>query len=522
MDIYEYHEPLRKVKTESGWVEGINGNNPIYTVFKGIPYAKSPVAELRWKAPQPVEPWEGVRQCYKYSAIPYQFRGKHGRIPKTDMYQKEFYRYQEPMSEDCLYLNIWTPAVDRNENLPVMLWIHGGANICGSGTEPQVDGEELNKRGVILVSFNYRVGILGFMAHPELSEESDEKVSGNYGILDQIAALNWVRNNIREFGGNPDNITIFGQSSGAANCYILSCSPLTKGKITGAIMESAPSLGDVNVHRSPSEDYQTLKEAEELGTQLMKKAKCNSIQEMRKMDYESLLQLSCVDQADIKVGQFIIFPVVLDHYVLHDTPAHIIFRGENHDINYMAGSTTDEFVAWDKLDRSEVKKFAEKFSDPSAFEKFCEGLTDEEFAHGLEDTGELKNVIMAENRIKHGKKPAYLYYFTHNLPGENGGTFHTCEMWFHFSTLNRCWRPFTGTDFDLSVDMADYWANFATSGNPNEGNGNVSVHRPEWKPYTVEDRMYMEMGDQRKMIHKPFRKMQQYFLDEIVYKGPLD
>lgn len=522
-DIYEYKEPLREVKTESGWVRGINGNNPIFTVFKGIPYAKPPVGELRWKAPQPVEPWEGVRMCHEYSAIPYQFRGKMGRIPNTDMYQKEFYQYREPMSEDCLYLNIWTPAKNENEKLPVMFWVHGGANICGSGTEVQVDGEGFNKRGVILVSFNYRVGVLGFMAHPQLSQESDHNISGNYGLLDQIAALKWVKRNIAAFGGDPDNITIFGQSSGAANCYILSCSPLTKGLMKGAIMESAPSLGDVNVHRDSSEDYMTLRQAEELGIDLMKKAGCNDISEMRQLDYKQLLKLSEVESADIKVGQFIIFPITIDNYVLLDTPAHIIFRGENHDINYMAGSTKDEYVAWDSLSREEVSEFAKKFGDDKeSFIELCDSMTDEEFNCGLEDTGELKNVILAENQIKHNRKPAYLYYFTRNLPGENGGSFHTCEMWYHFSSLYRCWRPFEGIDFDLSIDIADYWANFAATGNPNIGAKEVNKNKPQWVAYSGENKEYMQFGDKREMFRKPFRKMQAFFLNHIVYKGTLD
>ena len=222
---------------EGGKVQGVPTETPGVTVYKGIPYAAPPVGELRWKEPQPVVPWEGVlvADSFGHPAV---------QNPHTPGgYTPEFFFDGDPeFSEDCLYLNIWTPAAGKpGKKLPVTLWIHGGGYVAGWGSEPEMDGEEWARHGGVLVTFNYRLGIFGFLTHPALSAESPHGVSGNYGMLDQIAALKWVKANIAQFGGDPDQVTIMGQSAGAMSVQTLVTSPLSKDLVSGAIIQSATS-----------------------------------------------------------------------------------------------------------------------------------------------------------------------------------------------------------------------------------------------------------------------------------------
>lgn len=230
---------------EGGKVQGVLTETPGVTVYRGIPFAAPPVGELRWKEPQPVLPWEGVKRADTWGHPSWQARHTGGG------YTPEFFFDGDPeFSEDCLYLNVWTPAAGKPDaKLPVTLWIHGGGYTAGWGFEPEMDGEEWAAHGGVLVTFNYRLGILGFLAHPALSAESEHGVSGNYGMLDQIAALKWVKRNIASFGGDPDHITLMGQSAGAMSVQTLVTSPLSKDLVAGAIIQSgggitnAPALG---------------------------------------------------------------------------------------------------------------------------------------------------------------------------------------------------------------------------------------------------------------------------------------
>ena len=265
--------PLTQVTVENGRLQGVPGNVPAYTVFKGVPYAKPPVGPLRWKAPQPAEDWTGIRLADRFSCIAYQ--GAH--TPEFP-YTKEFYPVEEPMSEDCLYLNVWTPAQSADERLPVLFWVHGGAYTGGYGFEMEFDGEGFCKRGCILVTINYRLGVLGFLAHPELSAESERGVSGNYGTLDQICALHWVRRNIAAFGGDPDNITVFGQSAGAKSVLTLITSPLSRGDIAKAIPMSGGGIGCFAIDDTP------LAKAEKTGLALQELAGAQSLEELRRME----------------------------------------------------------------------------------------------------------------------------------------------------------------------------------------------------------------------------------------------
>lgn len=224
---------LDEVKTTEGIVSGVHNATGDVHIFKGVPFAAPPVGDLRWKEPQPALPWDGIRKCDTWPASPIQ-----GKPVPFMMWTQEFITPAEPLSEDCLYLNIWTPAKSDTEKLPVLVWIHGGGFTSGSGACDIYDGEALAHLGIIYVSINYRLGIFGFMAHPELTAESNHHASGNYGLMDQQAALSWIQKNIAAFGGDPSRVTIAGQSAGSMSVNAVVASPLSKGLLHGAIAQS--------------------------------------------------------------------------------------------------------------------------------------------------------------------------------------------------------------------------------------------------------------------------------------------
>src|SRR6185437_5415744 len=257
---------------DGGRVEGTAENG--LAVYRGIPFAAPPIRDLRWRAPQPVKPWRGVRRGDKFAPGCMQAAG-----PATAV---------QPPSEDCLYLNVWTPALSSSERLPVMVWIHGGGFRAGATSEPIYDGAELAKKGVVLVSITYRLGAFGFLAHPGLSAENPEHVSGNYGLLDMIAGLHWVQRNIAAFGGDPSRVTIFGESAGGIAVSMLCASPLAKGLFSGAISESGGSFGPTRPTTFPGENMKTLKQAETDGQSFIQKAGFSSIAELRKTPADKL------------------------------------------------------------------------------------------------------------------------------------------------------------------------------------------------------------------------------------------
>lgn len=428
---------MRETQIRQGRIAGVEKDG--YTLFRGIPYAQPPVGELRWRAPQGPKPWEGVYQADKWPCRSMQ------ESHEDPMYDKEFYddpEYMTPVSEDSLYLNIWTPAKNPGEKLPVAFWIHGGAFMGGYGHEKEFDGAAYCKRGVILVTINYRLGPIGFLAHPWLSQESREdggpSVSGNYGILDQIAALGWVRENIEAFGGDPDNITVFGQSAGCMSVQTLVSSPLTKGMIAKAILQSGAGL---------SYDH-TLAKAEQEGLEFSANAKVNSLEEMRALSFEQVMAAAGpVIMKGFPTMELAYTPVI-DGMVLEDGYDAVMEQGKIHDIPYLIGSTLNDIAT----DLNEVAK--------GNLGKVYDGSRD-----------------WCLNRLNNGRAPAWLYYFIRQLPGDDAGAFHSSELWYTFGTYGRCWRPMTGGDAALSEQMVDYWANFMKTGDPNGGD------LPRWEPY---------------------------------------
>lgn len=418
------------VKTRYGRIEGVEKGR--YAAFFGVPYARPPVGELRWREPQPLEGWDGV-----YDAT--YFRSKCVQEVMDDpLYTKEFYsnpEFERSMSEDCLYINIWAP-VNVNEACPVAFWIHGGAFMGGFSSELEFDGAELCKRGVILVSVEYRCNVFGFFAHPWLSEENKDHRSGNYGILDQIAALKWTYKNIHSFGGDPNNITVFGQSAGAMSVQALVSSELTRKMISKAIMQSGGSF-KYGLHQDL-----TLKELEGYGVILSDILKVNSLEELRAKSANEIQDhvREFIGAGIQKYGNLFLIPVI-DHYVLNNGYYNIMDQGKLHDIPYLIGSNKDDIMA-------DNASGDQKEEHP--LYKGCK-----EFSFKLEELG---------------RKPAYVYHFTRRLPGDGAGAFHSAELWYMFGTLNRCWRPMEEHDYGLSRKMLDYWTNFMKNGDPN-GNG---------------------------------------------------
>ena len=422
------------IRTQYGQIEGIN--HGWYTEYRGVPYAKPPVGELRWKAPQPPEPFQGVYHATKYGPKAIQAEGS---IPPWD---KDFYddpNYIPETSEDCLYLNIWTPA--NAMNCPVAVWIHGGAFMGGNASEKEFDGAEYCRRGVILVSIQYRLGLFGFLAHPWLTQEAG--TSGNYGILDQIAALNWVHDNIADFGGNPEQITAFGQSAGAMSVQTLVSSPLTGNLVKRAILQSGGSYGE-GLHSDI-----TLAEQESYGEMFTDILGAESLDELRTKPAEEIFAaFTPLMEKVMPIAKGMFLAPAIDGVVLTRGCYDLVDSGEILDIPYMVGSVKNDILTGPG---STCPEDSPLYRGAVAFSKKLESL---------------------------GKKPAYVYYFSRDLPGDAQGAWHSSELWYTFGTLPRCWRPWTGADYALSQRMLDYWTNFMKTGDPNGDN------LPIWKPCT--------------------------------------
>ncbi len=418
---------------DGGKITGVETPTKGVIAYKGIPFAAPPVGDLRWKEPQPVIPWEGVMVADSFGAAAWQvswdpngFYGKEWRASGS-----------VPFNEDCLYLNIWTTAAGKTDaKLPVAMWIHGGGFREGFGFEPEMDGgEDWASRGVILVTVTYRLGVFGFFSHPLLSAENPNGVSGNYGLLDQIAALKWINKNIEQFGGDPNNITVFGQSAGAGSVQSLCASPLSKNLLSRAISMSGGGLSDI----MPGMPLDT---AQNNNKKLMDSFNKTTLAEMRSLPFDTLIKMANDYGAATK--QMIMWWPITDNYVLTGTFSEVARKNEIADVPYMIGFTAN--------DLSDMTK-------PVA--DFC--------------------ALRAEN----SKKPAYAYVFARPLPGDSTGAFHSADLWYIFHSFRHSWRPFTAGDDSLSLQMVDYWTNFAKFGDPNGKDGGI------WTPYTKETPRFM-------------------------------
>ncbi|WP_288373742.1 carboxylesterase family protein [uncultured Algoriphagus sp.] len=481
-ELHEEKISINDVQVTGGLISGKYSEDQSIKIFKGIPFAAPPVGQLRWKAPQAVIPWEGVLETKEN---PPSFM----QSPPVPFFawSEEFLIPKDPISEDGLYLNVWTPAEKVSESLPVMVWIHGGGFSGGSGTVPLYDGEHLSKKGIVVVTINYRLGIFGFLAHPELDKENSQGISGNYGILDQIAALDWVKNNIQAFGGDPSNVTIAGQSAGAFSVNALVVSPKAKGLFQKAIAQSGGmvSQGSGLVQSADAVKMQNKKLLKDLGV--------NSIDELRQLSADSLLKIRSR------------FSPVIDGQVIPPVKESIE-NGNFADVPLLTGWNADDNVGMgpelspEDFQKNAAKQYGERASE---YLDLFPAKNDEQLQETRALLAELvfgfQNYAWAKMQTEYGRNPAFLYYFTRIPPGEpNYGAFHSAEFSYAFHTLQNWNRPFEEVDFRLEDMMSTYWVNFIKTGNPN-GEG-----LPEWPKFDPENPKVIELGQDVKSVTVPY------------------
>lgn len=401
---------------EGGQLQGVVLQNSI--VYKGVPYAAAPVGDLRWRDPQPVNSWEGVLVADHFlNAGP-----QSAHDFKDGNYGTEFFEHDAPFSEDCLHLNIWSPngaPSHAEKKLPVALWIHGGAYQSGWSFEPEMDGEAWADRGVILVTANYRLGVFGYLSHPLLTAESG--TSGNYGLKDQIAALKWVKNNIAQFGGDPDNVMIFGQSAGGGSIRCMLMSPESRDLVSSAIVMSAGGLGSV------LRENKTQGDMDALGKEIMDMGGFNTLESMRAATYEELQ--SAVQKYMTEKKTWLMLTPHIDGKTLVENFDDAARNNHLAKVPMMFGSVANDMAGLDA---------------------------------GFEALANLRDSL--------GNEPTYIYRFDAPLPTDGRpcleGSFHSSELWYVFHTLSRSWRPFTDADYVLSNSMVDAWTNMAKQHNP--------------------------------------------------------
>ena len=394
------------VNSPCGALRGVPGRVPGTVAYKGIRYATAG----RWEYPKQVTGWEGIYDATQYGACSYQPRAFYNEEEnlKKIFYYNEFRKGETyTYSEDCLFLNVFTPdTAKEGDKLPVLVYIHGGDFTGGCGHEKHFDGPVWPEKGIIGVTLNYRLGPMGFVCLPELKEEAG--FTGNYGLYDQMTAIRWVRDNIAAFGGDPEHITIMGQSAGAASVQLQSQSPMTKGLFQKAVMSSGCGLGGMLAS--------TMEKSCSFWKEVMARCGCKNLEAFRQLPVEKLFEEWKVTMKEIKGGNAAAFPVKDGRFSVEDAVPH--------DLYYMAGSTSEDMA-------------------PPVLQS------------------------MTRKWIAQREKPGYTWYFERQLPGDNNGAWHSSDLWYWFGTLPNCWRPMEETDRALSGRMVDYLCNFVKTGNPN-------------------------------------------------------
>jgi para-nitrobenzyl esterase len=476
------------VRIDTGLVSGERvGADASIRAYKGIPFAAPPVGKLRWQPPQPPASWEGVRQCRSFSPICPQ-----PAYPAGSVYAMA----PQPQSEDCLYLNVWTGAQRADEKRPVMVWIHGGALTRGSASIPAYDGEALARKGVVLVTSNYRLGPLGYLSHPALTRESPHGASGNYGVLDQIAALEWVKRNIAAFGGDPNRVTIFGESAGSWSVCALVASPLARGLFHRAIGQSGGCFGPMPWLK---EDRGELPAAEKRGERLAAELGCDTATDvlaaMRAKPVEDVLAAAGKSAARARTH------ACVDGWVFPEEIANIYAAGRQAPVPVLVGSNADEGTslasnvpasvdAFLAASKSKYAELADRFL--KVYPVTSESDVRDAFLHSMRDewfTWEMRT--WARMTAKAGGK-AYVYYFTRVPPRpdrEKLGAYHAAEILYVFGNLHKSQWDLEDADRALSAAISDCWTRFAATGDPNGG------ALPAWAAYGEPAQPHLEFGD---------------------------
>jgi para-nitrobenzyl esterase len=501
-----------QVRTEAGSVEGSTSTDGKVQTFKGIPYAAPPVGALRWKEPQPVLNWQGVRKATEFGA----------RCMQGNVFADMVFRDAAP-SEDCLYLNVWTPKASPEAKLPVMVWIYGGGFQAGATSEPRQDGEHLAHKGVVVVSMNYRLGIFGFFSHPELTKESPHHASGNYGLEDQAAALQWVRKNIAAFGGDPENVTIFGESAGSFSVSALMASPISKTLLHRAIGESGAFFGRTLTAKP-------LAQSEQDGVKFAQSMGADTLEKLRGMTAQQTLDAAFKDKTAFHFGPNI------DGYFFPESPSQIYAQGSEARVALLAGWNHDEgsyhtFFGTDPPTKDNYAKkitqvFGEKASDVL---KAFPGESDEQVKSSA-DLLATANFIgygtwkWMEMQVKTGDSAVYRYEFdqapplappTAGAPASTEGprAYHSAEIEFVFGMLDSKKLPWRPEDYGLSEQMGSYWTNFAKTGNPN------GAGLPPWPQYGAKDG-YEIMHLAAQPHRAPDTQREQYLLLDKLSRKP--
>lgn len=503
-------EPIVSVK--AGRLQGVNQKGVF--VFKGVAFAAPPVGERRWRPPQPVVPWSGVRPAMKFSPTAYQrgtefntfidtlINGQGWGFARREGVKLLLKVAPKPKeSEDCLYLNVRTPTLDSQAKLPVMVWIHGGDHQDGAGSEVFYDSNALAGSGVVTVTVNYRLGLMGYFAHPELMAESEQGVAGNYGTLDQVAALRWVQENIGAFGGDPDNVTIFGESAGGESVIHMLTSPLARGLFHRAIVQSAANGGQmIHLKRPflthPAAAQSSLAFATKVGV-----TGRNQLAQLRQLSADALYKAV---RQEKELGGF--YPVI-DGYVLPTSPFVAFQHGQQAPVPLLIGSNADEATLLYPIMSSPLPEYQhqplpvnqmpdfmrEAFgADIDELVRLYPGLERRNPQSEMDFLGDTlfgaKARFYAECAARQGQ-PTFLYFFTRVPPSpkQTAGAFHAAELSFVHGSSNPI-LPLSPADLTLSATMMGYWTQFAKTGDPNGGN------RPQWEGFDPAEPGWMVLG----------------------------
>jgi len=504
---------LRTVKIGNGIVQGLPAADPRITSFKGIPFAAPPVGENRWCAPKPAKDWNGVLNAFEFAPISMQAPTV---VDKNNIYCREWAVDPDvPMDEDCLYLNVWTPACSTDEKLPVFVWYFGGGLQTGSTAEMEFDGERIARRGIIVVTVNYRLNVFGFLCHPEITAEAP-KAPANFGNLDQQAGTQWVKCNIAAFGGNPNNITIGGQSAGGGSVLSQLTSPQNEGLCQKAIIESG-IIAELYPNNFMPFSRQNLAEAEQEGVKFFEFLGVSSLAEARQLDAEFIRDKS------MEYNKF--WFTVVDNVFSVGDAFELFLENKRLMVPVLLGHTSSEFFSVPNVKSHDefMDMAVEMFGDDAGeYLKLCEAqcsnideVRKRASVNGLEYTIR----IAGQANVETGANiPLYYYNFDAKIPGwDDPGTFHSVDLWFFFETLAKCWRPFVGKHYDIARQMCNYWTNFISSGNPN-GKDSTGEDMPQWDAYAPEIPYGMVFEDKAEFVKKQPDDLMKFLVKEYFKK----
>ena len=510
----DYDNPTKTnvLEVEGGKIQGVYNKDKTVEVYAGIPYAKPPVGELRWKEPQDVEAWDGIKDCSKFENRSYQQIGNEVTSSLVDIYAEKSWHPDystktiQGVSEDSLYLNIWKPNTTET-NLPILMFIHGGSLTSGSSAFDDYNGEEMAKTGVIMITIQYRLGVFGYFAHEELINESDNNTTGNYGLLDQIKALKWINDNASSFGGDKNNITIAGESAGSSSVSAICSSPLAKGLFKRAIGESSSV-----VVKTPPHTYRKLDKALEVGNNIMKEFNAKSISDLRKVKAKDLVNTKYTNSE-----------MTLDGYALTKNPYDVYLNGENNEEALLNGYNVleaDAFVVPKYLlsptNKNNIEERLNEVFTPDITKRILKLYKDKIEKDAFSAFNEIISVywfiyphhswskMALNNNVK-----IYRYQFTK----ENGyyGTYHSGEMIYAYGNVKKSKYDYRYNDTDnkLSDIMLKYWSNFAKCGDPN------GADLPKWDIWDNNPNQIMELGTNVSMIEDKYLGLYEIIEDFI-------